>query len=140
MSAALDLVPLLAGFGTACGAIGTAVGKWLAGRSKERTVSAAGASRVAVSEQETARAELAHDTAISPALLKRIEALEAQRDDCHEALTGMRAIVGQAGHDLEQVRDEVREANARAERAEERCAVLEDQLLRWHGALPAGSD
>lgn len=140
MSAALDLVPLLGAVGTACGAVGGVVGAWVRGRAKATVAVAVSHSREVVAVEETGRHEIADRADHNAALMRRLAALEERSDRCHEDNAEMRVLLVQAGHDLEQVRDEVREANARAERAEERCAVLEDQLLRWHGALPAGSD
>lgn len=122
--------------GAACGAIGTAAGAWLKGRAEAAKAKAEG---------EATEAAAAHDAdkTISPALLERIRVLEARCDACDERDKANRVLLVQAGHDLEAVRDELRETKREGDglRAELRAARAELAWLRENSwASPAGAD
>lgn len=127
---------LLGVVGAACGALGTAAGAWLKGRAEAAKAKAEG---------EATEAAAAHDAdkTISPALLERIRVLEARCDACDERDKANRVLLVQAGHDLEAVRDELRETKREGDglRDELRAARAELAWLRENSwASPAGAD
>lgn len=131
-----ETAALLGVFGTVCGALGTAIGAAIKGRAEAAKAKAEG---------EATEAAAAHDAdkTISPALLERIRVLEARCDACDERDKANRVLLVQAGHDLEAVRDELRETKREGDglRAELRDARSEIAWLREHSwASPAGPD
>lgn len=106
-------------------------------RYRTRTAEARAQATVIVERETTGQHAIARDVALLPDVLKRLEAVEAQA----------RADREEAQREREECRaenDELRrlatQADERATRAEARCEVLERELARWHGAVPAGSD
>lgn len=126
---------LLGVVGAACSALGGAAGAWFKGRAEAAKARAEGEATEAVAAHDA-------DKTISPALLERIRVLEARCDACDERDKANRVLLVQAGHDLEAVRDELRETKREGDglRAELRAARAELAWLREHFASPAGSD
>lgn len=131
-----DLVPLVGTVGAVCGGLGGAIGAWLKGRAQAATAKVVAEAREAVAAHDA-------DRTISPALLERIRVLEARCDACDERDTANRVLLTQAGHDLDEVREALRETKAEADglRNELRATKRELARLREESyAQPAGAD
>ena len=119
----VDMLTGMLGGGVAVEAI-----RWLRDRTKVDAANAKAAER-------TGHFEIADRAAHNAALLARVEKLEAQKDDCADALTALGADLADARaelnilkHELEDARRELHDAIARANRAEERADQLASQL------------
>lgn len=119
----IDTITGVLGGGAAVEAI-----RWLRERAKTDATTTKEAER-------TGRFEIADRAAHNAALLARVEKLEAQKDDCADALTALGADLADARaelnilkHELEDARKELHDAIARANRAEERADQLVAQI------------
>jgi len=138
MGAVTESGPLLAAAGGVLTTVGGVLGAWLKGRSVARASVAASHAKEHAASEETTRAALAHDAAIAPQLLKRIEALEAHVTRLDTAV----ADCGRRENDLAQklteavaratlAEREVTLQSARADLAEMESNDLRAELAQW---------